>query len=196
MFEAIFSGIALAMDAFAVSICAGAADASEASENNQANLKRIAFRLGAAFGLFQFLMPLVGWAMGDYAQKYFDNIAAYIAFAILLITGLNMIYGYFKSLRQSSSASQQQELPHNFLSFKVLIAAAIATSIDALMIGAGFALADMSVLRLAVSAGIITFTLCLAGVYLGNALGSKFGSKAELLGGIVLIIIGVNILFK
>ena len=195
MFEAIFSGIALAMDAFAVSICAGAADASEASENNQANLKRIAFRLGAAFGLFQFLMPLVGWAMGDYAQKYFDNIAAYIAFAILLITGLNMIYGCLKSLRQSNP-SEQQELPHNFLSFKILIAAAIATSIDALMIGAGFALADMSVLRLAVSAGIITFTLCFAGVYLGNALGSKFGSKAELLGGIVLIIIGVNILFK
>ena len=189
MFEAILSGIALAMDAFAVSICAGAEAASE--NNNQANLKRIAFRLGAAFGLFQFLMPLIGWAMGEYAQKYFADIAAYIAFAILLITGLNMIYGYFKS-RQASP----QELPRDFLSFKILIAAAIATSIDALMIGAGFALADMSVLKLALAAGIITFTLCFAGVYLGNALGAKFGSKAELLGGIVLILIGFNILFK
>ena len=183
MFEAILSGIALAMDAFAVSICAGASEA-----NNQANLKRIAFRLGAAFGLFQFIMPLIGWAMGEYAQKYFDNIAAYIAFAILFITGLNMLYGYFKS--------SQPELPHNFFKIKILIAAAIATSIDALMIGAGFALADMSVLRLALAAGIITFTMCFAGVYLGNALGAKFGSKAELLGGIVLIIIGFNILFK
>ncbi|MBR0220180.1 MAG: manganese efflux pump, partial [Synergistaceae bacterium] len=81
-------------------------------------------------------------------------------------------------------------------SLKILIPAAIATSIDALMIGAGFALADMSVLNLAAAAGVLTFIICFAGVYLGRVLGSKFGNKAGLLGGVVLILIGVNILIK
>ncbi|MBQ6909695.1 MAG: manganese efflux pump [Synergistaceae bacterium] len=183
MLEAVLTGIALAMDAFAVSICAGACE--------KFYLRQTALKLGAAFGLFQFMMPLIGWAMGDFAQKFFQNFAAYLAFIILLLTGLNMIYDYFKSRNKDLN-----NFNNPAGSLKILIPAAMATSIDALMIGAGFALADMSVLNLAIAAGVLTFIICFAGVYLGRALGSKFGNKAGLLGGVVLILIGVNILVK
>lgn len=190
MLEAILTGIALAMDAFAVSICAGCSQ-------GRLSLRHTALKLGAAFGLFQFVMPLIGWAMGDLAQKFLQNFAAYIAFIILLLTGLNMIYDYFKSLKsRNKDLNNLNNFNNPASSLKILIPAAIATSIDALMIGAGFALADISVLSLAAAAGVLTFIICFAGVYLGRVLGSKFGNKAGLLGGVVLILIGVNILIK
>lgn len=185
-FEALLSSAALAMDAFAVSLCTGAC-----LENNY-NLHKAAGQLGLAFGFFQFVMPLIGWFMGEYAQKYIASFAPWLAFIILSLVGGNMIYEFFKNKNNNKNK--------NFInpasSVKVLISMAVATSIDALMVGAGFAFAGFSVIYLAVCAGIITTLECITGVYLGRVAGAHIGEKAGLFGGIILILIGVNILLK
>ncbi len=182
-FEAVLSGAALAMDAFAVSVCTGAC------LKDKYNLRRAAFRLGLAFGLSQFLMPLIGWLMGDTAGRYIASFAHWIAFIILFLTGSNMILEFFKNKNDKNFISPVS-------SFKILISVAIATSIDALTVGMGFALAGFPVLYLACAAGIITALMCIAGVYIGRIAGVRIGDRAGLAGGVILIIIGISFLFS
>lgn len=182
IFELVFLAIGLSMDAFAVSVCKGLA------------MKEIRFKhlvtVGAWFGGFQALMPAVGYFLGTAFERYIVSIDHWIAFVLLSIIGGNMI---------KESLSDEEEAADGSLSFKIMLIMAVATSIDALAVGITFAFLIDSVANLIfafLSIGIITFILSTAGVKIGNIFGVKYKSKAELTGGIILILIGVKILLE
>lgn len=182
IFELVFLAIGLSMDAFAVSVCKGLA------------MKEIRFKhlvtVGAWFGGFQALMPAVGYFLGTAFERYIVSIDHWIAFVLLSIIGGNMI---------KESLSDEEEAADGSLSFKIMLIMAVATSIDALAVGITFAFLIDSVANLIfafLSIGIITFILSAAGVKIGNIFGAKYKSKAELTGGVILILIGVKILLE
>ena len=173
-------GIGLAMDAFAVSICQGL----KMSKVNKTNAVIIAL----FFGLFQSLMPMIGYFVGQQFESYITSIDHWIAFILLLLIGINMI-------RESFAKEEICECDYK-LNIKELTLMAIATSIDALAVGVTFAFLNVNLLLSVSVIGIITFTLSLIGVLLGHKLGLKFKIKAECFGGVVLIIIGTKILLE
>jgi putative Mn2+ efflux pump MntP len=175
--DSLLSAASLAMDALAVSLCVGA--------RCGAGLRGTALRMGAACGLFQFFMPLGGWLLGAYALRLIASVDHWVAFGLLAFVGGRMILGSFKNDVCPADDPTKST---------ALFYLALATSVDALAVGASFALTDRHVLPLAVSAGVITAALCIAGVIFGRRAGEKLGSHAELAGGIVLVIIGLNIL--
>lgn len=182
LIEIILIAISLSMDAFAVSMCKGL-------EMKKINHKH-ALIIALFFGLFQALMPLIGYFLGTSFEKYITSFDHWIAFALLSIIGGKMIFDSF----------HKEEIKDGFiekLNIKELFVLAIATSIDALAVGITFAFLKDTNITLAVSLiGVITFALSYIGVILGNKIGIKFKSKAELLGGIVLILIGIKILLE
>lgn len=171
--------VGLAMDAFAVSVSAG----TLAIMNN----RRSALRLSFHFGLFQFLMPVVGWFLGTSVQDYIKNIDHWVAFSLLSYIGVKMIYESFKiEASKKSNPSKGRNL----------ILLSIATSIDALVVGFAFAMLNVNIWFASATIGIITTLLCLAGVWIGSRLGLKLGKIMESIGGIILIAIGTKILIE
>ncbi len=175
----IFLGLALAMDAFAVSVATGATYKKQGHGH--------AFGIASAFGGFQALMPLVGWAAGLAVRDFVDEYANLISFTLLAVIGGKMIYESFRI--------KQEEARTDTLSVFTVFVLAIATSIDALAVGTTFSLVlTGSVFRAVAVIGIITFALSYAGFFIGKKMGHFFETGLEMTGGIVLIIIGLKIL--
>ncbi len=178
--ESALSGLSLAMDAFAAALCLGGCV--------NGKMAGAALRMGGACGIFQFIMPLAGWAMGLYCSDILASVDHWVAFLILAFVGGQMIHSSFSDCEKCADSDPT-------LSLKLLFFLALATSIDAFAVGASFAFAQKSSLSLAVFAGVSTALLCVLGVIIGRAAGSKLGKRAELAGGLLLIAIGANILF-
>lgn len=179
IFEIILIGLGLAMDAFAVSICKGLS-------MKKMNWKN-AIIISLYFGIFQALMPIVGYFLGTTFSSFVENVDHWIAFILLAIIGGNMI---------KDSFDDECEKRNDKVDFKTMIILAIATSIDALAVGVTFAFFETNIVLAVSIIGIITFILSLIGVKIGNRFGDKFQNKAELTGGIILIMIGVKILLE
>ncbi len=173
--------VALAMDAFAVSLAAGAALCPVTY--------RHCFRLGFHFGLFQGLMPVVGWLAGRSVLPCIVAWDHWIAFGLLAVLGLRMI--------REALAGEQEEKPATDPSRGLtLIALALATSIDALAVGVTLAVIGVDIFVPALVIGIVALVFSVAGVLLGDRIGRAWGSRVEILGGLVLISIGGKILFE
>lgn len=171
-------GVGLAMDAFAVSICKGLS-------MKKLNLKK-AIIIGLYFGIFQALMPTLGYFLGKGFENLVVSIDHWIAFVLLSFIGIGMIKEAFKD----------EEEINDDISFKTMLILSIATSIDALACGITFAFLRVNIFLAVLLIGIITFTISVLGVYIGNKFGDKLEKKAKLLGGIILIGIGLKILIE
>ena len=171
--------VGLSMDAFGVSVCKGLSC-------KKLTIKRCLI-VGAWFGVFQALMPLIGWALGIRFQSMITNIDHWIAFMLLAVIGANMI---------KESFSKEEECPDASFGFKTMLTLAVATSIDALAVGVTFAFLDVSIVPAVLLIGATTFVCSAVGVKIGNVFGNRFQSKAEFLGGLVLIAIGLKILIE
>ena len=170
--------VGLSMDAFAVSICKGLSVKKLSPKH--------ALLVGVYFGGFQFLMPVIGYLLGFRFEHLITNIDHWIAFVLLAFIGGNMI---------KESFGKSEELNDDF-GFKTMFLMAVATSIDALAVGISFAFLGVDIVTAALLIGATTFVLSGAGIFVGNIFGSKYKSKAELAGGIVLILIGAKILLE
>lgn len=178
-------GVGLAMDACAVSMSNGL---------NEPQMRfGKATLIAATFGFFQALMPMIGWLCVSFVVEQFEKFASwvpYIALVLLVIIGGKMLFDGLKSGAESKDAAKK-------LTVGVLLVQAVATSIDAL--STGFSLVDIAgtnVWWALLSVGIIavvTFVICIASVYLGKKFGNKLGNKAQILGGVILIAIGLEI---
>ena len=182
----IFTAFALSMDAFAVSITKGI---------TIKNLKKsTAVKMALAFGLFQGGMPLLGWILGFSFKDYIEAIDHWIAFIVLGFIGFNMIKGFFEERKEEKSELEISATTNESdVSNKEIIMLAIATSIDALAVGISFAFLNVSIIPAASIICIITFLVCVVGVFVGNKVGDIFNGYAELVGGVILILIGFNI---
>lgn len=171
--------VGLAMDAFAVAVCKGLAIKKIAIKNM--------FKVGIWFGLFQGLMPLIGYFLGMTLEKYITSVDHWVSLLLLSLIGISMIK---EALNKDSEQSDDD------LTFKTMFLLAIATSIDALAIGVTLAFLNVNIFISVLIIGIITFILSAIGVKVGNLFGLKYKSKAEIAGGIILIIMGIKILFE
>ena len=183
----IFTAFALSMDAFAVSITKGM---------TIKNLKKsTALKMALTFGVFQGAMPLLGWALGISFESYIKSIDHWIAFILLGFIGFNMIKGFFDDRKEENVSELEFSATTDVddLSNKEIIMLAVATSIDALAVGISFAFLNVSIIPAASIICIITFLVCVVGVFVGNKVGDIFNGYAELVGGIILILIGFNI---
>ena len=183
----IFTAFALSMDAFAVSITKGM---------TIKNLKKsTALKMALAFGVFQGAMPLLGWALGISFESYIKSIDHWIAFILLGFIGFNMIKGFFDDRKEENASELEFSATTDVddLSNKEIIMLAVATSIDALAVGISFAFLNVSIIPAASIICIITFLVCVVGVFVGNKVGDIFNVYAELVGGIILILIAFNI---
>ncbi|KOR23800.1 manganese efflux pump [Clostridium sporogenes] len=183
----ILISIGLSMDAFAVSITNGAmTNKVTASEG---------IRIGLFFGGFQAMMPLIGWAIGINFQSYIEALDHWIALILLSIIGGKMIYDSIKD-NQDEIACDYKGGEKRCLNNKTLTLLAIATSIDALAVGVSFAFLKVSIINTIIIIGLITFIICFVGVMIGKKCGKLLKKRAEILGGIVLILIGVKIFIE
>ncbi|WP_394273562.1 manganese efflux pump MntP family protein [Butyricicoccus sp.] len=178
LLELFILAVGLSMDAFAVSVCKGL---------SVRQIKpRHACIVGAYFGGFQALMPLIGFVLGVQFQRYIVSIDHWIAFILLSLIGVNMI---------CESCGDAEELNDSF-SFGTMLPLAIATSIDALAVGVTFAFLQVNILPAVLFIGCTTFVLSAVGLKIGNVFGVRYKSRAELCGGIVLILMGCKILLE
>ena len=183
----IFTAFALSMDAFAVSITKGM---------TIKNLKKsTALKMALTFGVFQGAMPLLGWALGISFESYIKSIDHWIAFILLGFIGFNMIKGFFDDRKEGKESELEFSATTDVddLSNKEIIMLAVATSIDALAVGISFAFLNVSIIPAASIICIITFLVCVVGVFVGNKVDDIFNGYAELVGGVILILIGFNI---
>lgn len=176
--ELILLSIALAMDAFAVSICKGLALTK--------NTLKPAIIAGLYFGVFQAIMPLIGFFLGEQFADFIIQIDHWIAFVLLCFIGGNMI----KESREGADADSDD------FSVKIMLPLAVATSIDALAVGVTFAFLRVDIITAVCMIGATTFIISALGVYLGRIVGGKLKQKAEFFGGVVLICIGTKILLE
>jgi len=172
--------IGLSFDTFAVSI------------SNGLILRKIDFfnasKIAVTFAVFQGGLPVIGWLAGSGIKDYASDFDHWIAFGILFLLGAKMIYESFKS--------DPAERSFNPLEIKVMIGMAIATSIDALIVGFSFALLDYKILVSVALIGIVTYIVAMLGMLFGKKIGARMGRRMEILGGVILMIIGVKILFE
>lgn len=179
VYEIIFIAVGLAMDAFAVSICKGL---------SMKNMKwKSAVIIALYFGIFQALMPVIGFLLGSTFSVLVQKVDHWIAFGLLSIIGLNMI---------KESTDDELEKRNDSIDVKTMLILAVATSIDALAIGVTFSFFEVNILLAITVIGVITFALSIIGVVIGNKFGDKLQNKAELLGGIILIGMGLKILLE
>jgi putative Mn2+ efflux pump MntP len=177
--EILLLAVGLAMDAFTVSICKGLS-------MKKMNWKK-AIIIAFYFGVFQAIMPVLGYFLGTTFESLITKFDHWVAFILLLAIGGNMI---------KESFDKEDEKKNDKVDFKTMVILALATSIDALAIGITFAFLDVN-LALAVSIiGIITFIISIFGVKIGNRFGNKYQNKAELAGGIILVLLGIKILLE
>lgn len=174
MIEALLLALALAMDAFAVALTQGARFRPG---------KRGGLAIAFTFGLFQGVMPLIGWAIGAFALAYVEAIDHWIAFALLGFLGLRMLGGHVG----------EEEASHA-LTGKALLVAGVATSVDALAAGITLPTLEVAPLVAAALIGVVTFAMGGAGVWLGRIAGDRWGERAERAGGVILIALGCKIL--
>lgn len=179
LFDLLVTGIALSMDAFAVSIGKGLSVQKVQTKHG--------LLCGAWFGGFQALMPLLGFLLASSFADYIKQYDHWIAFALLALIGANMIREVF---------SEDEETDNPSFSAKTMLLLAVATSIDALATGVSFAVTGTNIWIAIAIIGITTFLFSAAGVKVGSIFGKKYQSKAELFGGIILILIGVKILIE
>ena len=179
--ELLLLSLGLAMDAFSVSVCKGL---SMKKIDRRGSLVTALF-----FGVFQAIMPIIGYFLGSRFETYISRYSHWVAFILLGFIGGKMIWEVLRGV-------DEQEVTPYRLDLKELTLLAIATSIDALAVGIVFA-AQKAQLMLSVTViGVITFVVCLGGVLIGNRFGSRYEKKAELCGGIVLVLIGVKLLLE
>ena len=176
----IFIAFGLAMDAFAVSITSGSTIKSLKINN--------ALKIGIFFGLFQAIMPLIGWLAGLSFRDFISGVDHWIAFGLLSVIGCKMIY--------ESSKMELNKKKINPLNVYVLLMLSVATSIDALAVGLSLSFLNVSIALPAIIIGIVTFLLSVLGVYFGNRFGHYFERKIEIIGGLILICIGIKILIE
>lgn len=178
--NSVMLGVGLAMDAFSISVANGLAD--------KGMKRKKGFLIALTFALFQILMPLLGWALVHSFVTYFtyfSRFIPFIAFSLLMFIGIGMI------------RVKKEEEEAETLTFATLIVQGIATSIDALSVG--FAISEYNAAEALLSSsiiGIVTFIICFAGVKIGKLFGNRFSKRAEKAGGIILILIGSEILIK
>jgi Predicted membrane protein len=200
--ELLLIGAGLSMDAFAVAVCKGL------------NMRKINYRhsivIALFFGGFQAVMPLIGWLLGRNFEQYIVSFDHWVAFVLLALIGGKMIFESLKKEPESAaspagSAKSGEVCPDDgsarlpasdSLNIKELFVMAIATSIDALAVGITFAFLRVNIVSSVSMIGVITFALSFIGVVIGNKFGSKYEKKAELAGGITLVLIGVKILLE
>lgn len=179
--ELLLTAIALSMDAFAVSVCKGL------------GMRRMrydqALVISLYFGVFQALMPLIGWLLGTSFSRYIQAFDHWIAFVLLAFLGGKMLWDVFHEKEDGKQESAERRLDH-----RELFMLAIATSIDALAVGIAFACLDVNIWSSISIIGVTTLVISFAGVWIGNRFGNRFQKKAEIAGGLVLILIGVKIL--
>lgn len=173
--------LAMSTDAFAAAIGKGAA-------LQRARLTE-ALRTGAVFGAIECLTPIVGWALGTVAAPYVSAWDHWIAFVLLLVLGLKMV-------RDGLSVPEESEAKPQSHSLWLLALTGFATSIDAMAVGVGLAFIDANIWGVAAAIGFATFVMVTIGVMVGRGLGAVVGKRAELLGGVVLMVIGSAILYE
>jgi putative Mn2+ efflux pump MntP len=172
--------VGLSFDTFAVSVSSGL------------TIRHIRFlqgvRIAFTLAFFQSLMPLIGWILGNQVSGLIANYDHWVAFGLLCILGLKMVY---ESLKKDKEASN-----FNPLNFMVLLGMAIATSIDALVVGVSFALIEMNIYWSILVIGGVTFLVSMVGMLFGKKVGGKLGKRMEIVGGLILIGIGIKILLE
>lgn len=178
--ETALIGVGLAMDAFAV------------ATTNGLKMKKfnISFALTIAlfFGLFQMIMPFLGWVIGRSFASYIESIDHWIAFALLMFLGIKMIVDSFKKEKDDGEWKRP--------GFVQLTVMAVATSIDAFAVGVTFSFGETNILSAIAIIGVITFVLSFTGAFFGYKIGEKLKNRADILGGIILILIGIKILLE
>lgn len=177
--ELMLVSIGLAMDAFAVSVCKGL------------SMKKMSWKkgiiVGLYFGIFQALMPGIGYFLGTTFETLVIQIDHWIAFVLLGFIGINMLKEAF---------AKDSENYNDNVDFKTMSILALATSIDALAVGITFAFLQVNILLAISIIGILTFIITVIGVKIGNKFGDKYERKAEVVGGLILIFMGIKILFE
>ena len=179
LIELFLIAVGLSMDAFAVSVCKGLA-------MPKCTFKKAAI-VGLWFGGFQALMPAIGYVLGAQFQETIASIDHWIAFVLLALIGGNMIHEALDNDEEEADAS---------LDVKTMFLLAVATSIDALAIGITFAFLKVNIIPAVCFIGIVTFIISFAGVKIGNVFGARYKNKAEIVGGIILILLGLKILLE
>ena len=184
--ELLLLAIALAMDAFAVSICKGL--------SSKESYIKTGLVCGGWFGIFQMLMPFLGWLLASVIAGYVESISAYIAFVLLAFLGIKMIVEAIKESGECPCADCNSEKGSS-LSPRIMLGFAIATSIDAMAAGVTLAVSGEKRVALALALiGMVTFLFCFVGAAVGAKAGERWKTKAEILGGIILIGLGVKVL--
>lgn len=179
LIELFLIAVGLSMDAFAVSVCKGLA-------MPKCTFKKVAI-VGLWFGGFQALMPAIGYILGAQFQEAIASIDHWIAFVLLALIGGNMIHEALDNDEEEADAS---------LDVKTMFLLAVATSIDALAIGITFAFLKVNIIPAVCFIGIVTFIISFAGVKIGNVFGARYKNKAEIVGGVILILLGLKILLE
>ena len=176
-------GVGLSMDAFAVALCKGL------------GMKRVNYRhalvIALFFGMFQALMPVIGWALGTQFERFITPIDHWIAFCLLAFIGGKMLLDAVRNEGCKECGEYRERLDS-----RELLMLAVATSIDALAVGITFAFLHVDIVLSATIIGIITFAISFAGVVVGNRFGARFERPATIVGGAVLVLIGVKILLE
>ena len=178
LWELFIIALGLSMDAFAVSICKGLSV-------RRCQIKHMLL-CGLYFGIFQALMPLIGYLLGSQFESLITAIAPYIAFFLLSLIGFNMV---------RESRDEDEEVDDDF-SPRAMLPLAVATSIDALAVGVSFALLQVDIVPAVSFIGLTTFVTCVFGVKIGNLFGNRYRSRAEFFGGLVLMAMGLKILLE
>lgn len=183
--ELLLLAVGLSMDAFAVSIGNGLT-------MKKSSIKA-ALAIALSFGLFQALMPTVGYFLGSTFENVIKEFDHYIALLFLGFIGGKMIFDGIKEIREKRNGKGEEEKPFK-LSFGTLLIQAVATSIDALIVGVSFAaLPDVNIWAAVSLIGVTTFTISIFGVFFGKKFGQLLGSKAEIFGGLILVGIGIKV---
>jgi putative Mn2+ efflux pump MntP len=180
LWEILVIAVGLSMDAVAVSLAASA--------SNRAQGTRAMFRLSFHFGLFQFLMPIVGWCLGVSVARYIEAVDHWVAFALLALVGSRMIW--------AAVSGAEEELARDPSRGTTLIVLSVATSIDALAIGMTLAMLGARIWYASLVIGVVTGCLSLLAILLGKRVGRAVGRRMEAVGGVALIAIGVRILVE
>ena len=182
--ELFLLGVGLSMDAFAVSVCNGL--------GMRKLDKKQALIIGLYFGGFQALMPLIGWLLGSQFQQYITSIDHWIAFILLGFIGGKMMVEAVREWNEEETV-EVMDAP---IDHKNMFVLAVATSIDALAVGITFAFLNTPIIEAITIIGITTMVLSIIGVIVGNFFGSRYKSKAEFIGGLILVLLGLKILLE
>ena len=192
IFNSVLLGVGLAMDAFSISVANGIVEPDMR--------KTRMFKISGVYAVFQFLMPLIGWFLVTTVAEIFTafhRFIPWIALFLLLFIGGKMVFEGIKDKKQGGKKEKEEVKEAKKLTWGALIVQGVATSIDALSVG--FTIADYSFLRAFASSliiGVVTLVICLLGLIFGKKIGAKFVSTATIIGGVILILIGIEIFVK